>query len=367
MLDVLEPGEEHRVERGRRDLGDAAAEVLLEDAVGDDVALGEAVVLGPLADGVVEAEGLARPQQGAVDQLGGAGQVDVAVLGVREVRGEGAHPLGHLERLGVRGGEGGLGRLAARASSRRSAPGVRRPRRTAPPAPRDRSRRRPWPGRHAACPWRTSIRASSGSRPTVRITGSSASSISSPSTRGSSSPSSASMERPSPNSRGGRDHPLAAEHQRHRRRHRRPAELGLERLVAPPRRRPRAASTSVGSFCEPPCRNRCSRISWVSSARDDDARLHRRPGPHDPSRKTTCPPPDGVSMPLLSSSRTACISDWSTATSAWWSPPPVITLPHPPRAEPGAAARLLDRGRGSRRPGPPAAGSTVTVRVRRRS
>lgn len=48
VLDVLEAGEEHRVEGRGGDLGDTAAEVLLEDAVGDDLPLGEAVALGPL-------------------------------------------------------------------------------------------------------------------------------------------------------------------------------------------------------------------------------------------------------------------------------------------------------------------------------
>ena len=64
---------------------------------------------GALADDVVEREGVARLEDGAVDQLGGPTDVDVAVLGVGVVRRERGDPLLDPERLGVGGGELGLG------------------------------------------------------------------------------------------------------------------------------------------------------------------------------------------------------------------------------------------------------------------
>ena len=108
VLDVLEAGEEGGVEQGGGHLRDAAAEVLLEDAVGDDEALGEAVLAGPLPHRVVHREGLARCQHGAVDDLGGAPDVDVAVLRVGVVGGERRDLLADVELAGVLGGEVGL-------------------------------------------------------------------------------------------------------------------------------------------------------------------------------------------------------------------------------------------------------------------
>src|SRR6187549_1398231 len=78
VLDVLQAREEHRVEGRRRHLGDAATEVLLEDAVADDEALGEPVLAGALTDGVVERERLARLEDRAVDDVGGPADVGVA-------------------------------------------------------------------------------------------------------------------------------------------------------------------------------------------------------------------------------------------------------------------------------------------------
>ena len=79
VLDVLQPGEEHRVERGRRALRDPAAQLLLELAALDDVALGEAVGRGPLPHDAVQREGLPRLQHRVVDQLRRPADVDVAV------------------------------------------------------------------------------------------------------------------------------------------------------------------------------------------------------------------------------------------------------------------------------------------------
>src|SRR3546814_13086121 len=58
VLDVLVAGEEHRIEHRRGHLGDTTAVVLLQDPVGDDVALDEPVRGSPLPDDVVEREGL---------------------------------------------------------------------------------------------------------------------------------------------------------------------------------------------------------------------------------------------------------------------------------------------------------------------
>ncbi len=91
VLDVAQAGEVHRVERRRGDLRDASAQGLGELAIGDDGALGEAVGPGPLPDDAVEAEDFPRLQQRVVDELGGAADVDVAVLRVREVGGELPH------------------------------------------------------------------------------------------------------------------------------------------------------------------------------------------------------------------------------------------------------------------------------------
>ena len=64
---------------------------------------------GPLPDDVVERERLSGLEHGAVDELGGAADVDVAVLRVGEVRRERRHLLLDLQRPGVGGRELGLG------------------------------------------------------------------------------------------------------------------------------------------------------------------------------------------------------------------------------------------------------------------
>ena len=65
-----EPGLERRVEEGRRDLADAAADAALELAVDDHRRLLEALRRVALAGRLVEREPRAGRDQGAVDQLG---------------------------------------------------------------------------------------------------------------------------------------------------------------------------------------------------------------------------------------------------------------------------------------------------------
>ncbi len=74
-LDQLDAREEGGVEEGGGELADATAHRLLEAAVLDDAAGDEPLILGPLADVVVERERLARQDERAVHQLGHAPDV----------------------------------------------------------------------------------------------------------------------------------------------------------------------------------------------------------------------------------------------------------------------------------------------------
>ncbi len=162
-------------------------------------------------------------------------------------------------------------------------------------------------------PPRTSNRASLGSRPTVRITGSRASSSSSPSTLGSSSPSSASIESPSPNSRGGATTSWPPSTSVTGADIAGLANSSIARLTASSEIS--GCRASVGIFCEPPCRNRRSRMAWAAPRSTTTPSLLAT-GTARPSRKVIVPSTGCVSIPASSSSRTACILDWSTVISA---------------------------------------------------
>src|SRR3712207_9590262 len=68
VVDVLEAGEEDRVEHRRGDLADAAADGRGERAVLDDAGLDVALGGGARPGVAVEAEGLAGPHERAVDR-----------------------------------------------------------------------------------------------------------------------------------------------------------------------------------------------------------------------------------------------------------------------------------------------------------
>jgi hypothetical protein len=72
---------------------------------------------------------------------------------------------------------------------------------------------------------------------------------------------------------------------------------------------------SVGIFCEPPCRNRRSRIACVAPRSTTTPSLLAT-GTARPLLKVIVPSTGRVSIPSSSLSRTACIFDWSTVISA---------------------------------------------------
>ena len=168
-----------------------------------------------------------------------------------------------FERLGVGGGERRLSVTWPFSTTRRCAPCVRRPRRTGPRAPRDRARRRPSPGTTAACPCGPRTGRPRGSRPIVRhhrlqrlehqlAVDDRARAC-----------------RPRAPSRAPRRTAAAARPRAGRRGRASPGPTSPARRTSSSAWRTAASETSgcltsVGSFCEPPCRKRRSSSSWVA-------------------------------------------------------------------------------------------------------
>ncbi len=215
-------------------------------------------------------------------------------------------------------------------------------RRTGPRSPAGRARRPPWRVRRVACRLRTTIRASCGSRPTVDITGSRASSTSSPSTRGHQLAVLDDHREACAEQARRRDHLLTADHQGHRARHGRLRET----LVG-------ATYGRVGDL-RLPGRGRDLLGAAVQEASFEQrlgrAAVDHEPRPAEHGDRATVAEGDGALDRRRPDPAVEIVEgrlhpglvdgDLRVVVAATGD-----DLPHASQAEPGAAARLLDRGR----------------------